>query len=53
MVTRRRAWYFIYDSHATDAITVVNDFTLRTGIRRYTTYVGADGSTDPTCSTTC
>jgi hypothetical protein len=49
VVTRRRAWYFVYDSHQVSEVTVINDFSARTGIRRYTTYVGADGATDPTC----
>lgn len=49
VVVRKRSWYQVYDTHAVSTVTVVDDFSNSTGVRRFTIYTGIDGRTDPTC----
>jgi hypothetical protein len=46
-VRRVRQWRGINQTITTSDKTVIDDFTAATGIRRWTTWVGADGATDP------
>lgn len=49
LVRRTLTWRGMNTSAQVSDVTVIDDFSTATGIRRYSIYTGADGRTDPTC----